>query len=232
MKKMILSLAFLVSGLTWAQELPTLRFSTLENGYIPVGFDSNDNVQFVVEGVYRDTCSKPAGTRFKINPSSRTIELVSYEYRYQGPCLDVLVPHDEVINLGVMASGNYSVLQSGGKKLGLLNVTRATKTSPDDFLYAPISQAYLKSHNGQVTITISGVFTNSCMRLAQVNPQVQPRVIAVQPIAAIDQRPAGCVNGQYPFEHTFTINNVRSGRYLLHVRSLNGNAINTLYDIE
>lgn len=233
MKKLLIGLVLLVAGISFSQvqELPTLRYSKIDTGYIPYGFDSNDNVQFVIEGVYRDTCSRPAGTQYKVNSQAKIVEVVSYEYRYQGPCLDVLVPHDEVVNLGVVADGNYRVVQANGFELGRMIITKATKASPDDYLYAPISQAYLKSRNGQVTVTISGVFSNSCMTLSKVTSQVQPRVISVQPIAEINRSSGGCVNGSYPFERSIIINNVKAGRYLLHVRSLNGKAINNLFDV-
>ena len=231
MKKILVVFLFLMSGLAMGQELPTLRYSAIDTGYIPYGFDSNDNVQFVIEGVYRDTCSRPAGTQFKINKSTRTIEVMSYEYRYEGPCLDVLVPHDEVVNLGVVPEGTYRIFQANGANLGQLAVTKATKASPDDYLYAPVSQAYLKSVNGKVMVTISGSFTNSCMQLSHVRTQVQPRVISLQPIASINNRIANCKNGNYPFEQTVVIDHVKQGRYLLHVRSLNGKAVNHLFDV-
>lgn len=231
-RNLLICLLLLVPALSFADESPTLRYSNIDAGYIPDGFDSNDNVQVVVEGVYRDTCSKPAGSRFKVNPITKNIEVVLYEYRYEGLCLDVLVPHDEVINLGVVTDGQYKVIQSGGRNIGVLNVVKATKTTPDDYLYAPVAQAYLKSQNGKVAVTISGVFTNSCMKLRNIIPKVQPKVIAVAPIAELEQRAGvGCVNGSYPFEQTILINNVKPGRYLLHVRSLNGKAVNNLFDV-
>lgn len=231
MKNVLMGLVFLMSGLALAQELPTLRYSKIDTGYIPQGFDSNDNVQFVIEGVYRDTCSRPAGTQFKVNPATKSIEVLSYEYRYEGPCLDVLVPHDEVVNLGVVKDGNYRVVQSNGLTLGSLAIAKATKSSPDDYLYAPVSQAFLRNVNGKTVVTVSGAFTNSCMRLSQVTAHVQPRVISVQPIAEIDHRGGGCVNGNFPFEQSIIVNNVKAGRYLLHVRSLNGKAFNNLFDV-
>jgi hypothetical protein len=215
----------------WSQSGPQLKTSTLDTGYIPNGFDSNDQVQFVVEGTYRDTCSKPADTRFTINTSSKTIHVSAFEYRYSGPCLDVLVPHDEVINLGIIPPGRYQVVQSGGRSLGNLNVNLAISSSPDEFLYAPISQAYLKNANGRMALTLSGVFTNSCMKIQKIVSNVQNNVVTVQPIALLLPTATHCVIGRFPFEETVFLKPVRSGRYLLHVRSLNGKSINNLFDL-
>lgn len=223
------SLFVLTLGIaTWSQTMPQLKASAIDTGYIPTGFDSNDNVQFVIEGTYRDTCSKPAGTRFAVNNSAKTIQISTFEYRYPGPCLDMLVPHDEVISLGILQPGTYQVMQSAGRYLGRLNVTMATQHAPDDFLYAPVSQAYARNANGKIAITLSGTFTNSCMRFQKIAANIQGNVITVQPIAYMAQGP--CANGRYPFEQGTTVSAPQVGRYLLHVRSLNGNSINTLFD--
>lgn len=215
----------------WSQNGPKINQSTLEAGYIPNGFDSNDQVQMVIEGTYRDTCSKPAGTRFSVNAASKTIQILSYEYRYSGVCLDMLVPHDEVVNLGIVGSGSYQVVQANGRQLGRLNVNMATKASPDDFLYAPISQAYIKNVGGRQALTLSGVFTSSCMRLKNVVSHVEGNVVTVQPLAELLPTATHCIQGRFPFEQTTYLQAVRPGRYLLHVRSLNGNAINNLFDL-
>lgn len=227
----LVSLMILFTLSAWSQTNPTLRASKLDTSYVPDGFDSNDQVQFVIEGTYRDTCSKAAGTRFTVNPNSKTILVAPYEYRYAGPCLDMLVPHNEVVNLGVIQPGKYQVLQSGGRALGTLNVNIARSSSADDYLYAPISQAYVRKVNGRVAMTLSGVFTSSCMQVKKVIANVQSNVVTVQPLAVLLPTATNCVIGNFPFEETTYLPMQRSGRYLLHVRSLNGESVNTLFDL-
>ncbi len=228
-KSLVFVSIFVLSA--WAQNGPQLLASTIEASYLPDGFDSNDQVQIVIEGTYRDTCSKAAGTRFTVNPASKTIQVSAYEYRYSAACLDVLVPHDEVVNLGVVQAGTYQVLLSGGRSLGRLNINMATKSSPDDYLYAPISQAYIKNVNGKLALTLSGVFSNSCMRLLKIVSNVQNNVVTVQPLAQLLPTATNCIQGRFPFEQTAYVQAAKSGRYLLHVRSLNGKAINSLFDL-
>ncbi len=227
----VVSLLCLFAVAAWSQTNPQLKASMLETGYIPDGFDSNDQVQFVIEGTYHDTCSKSAGTRFTVNPSSKTIQVAPYEYRYTGPCLDMLVPHNEVVNLGVVQPGKYQILQTGGRALGTLNVNLARSGVADDYLYAPISQAYVRKVNGRVAMTLSGVFTNSCMQVKKIVANVQSNVVTVQPLALLLPTATNCIIGRFPFEETTYLPMQRSGRYLLHVRSLNGEAINTLFDL-
>ncbi len=120
-----------------------------------------------------------------------------FNFQHSGPCLDVLVPHDEVVNLGIVSEGSYQVVQSNGIPLGRLNVKAATKNTPDDYLYAPISQAYVRNQNGQVALTLSGTFTNSCMRLQKIISNVQGNVVTVQPIAALTAA-GGCTPRSIP----------------------------------
>lgn len=227
----IAAFIFILSLSVWSQTGPQLTLSSIDTSYVPMGFDSNDKVQFVIEGRYKDTCSRPAGTRFTVNTAAKTIQVTAYEYRYTGPCLDVLVSHDEVVNLGVVPPGRYEILQGGGRSLGHLNVNVARKSTPDDFLYAPISQGYIKNVNGRMALTLSGVFTNSCMKLQKIIPNVQSNVVTVQPIALLLPTATHCIHGKFPFEETTYLDLPRSGRYLLHVRSLNGKSINNLFDL-
>lgn len=215
----------------WSQTAPQLKLSTLDAGYIPNGFDSNDQVQFVIEGNYPDTCSKSAGTRFSVNAKTKTILVSSYEYRYSGACLDVVVPHNEVVNVGIVQPGRYQVMQAGGRLLGYLNVNLATSAAADEYLYAPISQAYIKKVNGRLALTLSGVFTNSCMKIQKIISHVQNNVVTVQPLALLLPTATNCIHGRFPFEETTYLSAGKSGRYLLHVRSLNGEAINSLFDL-
>lgn len=225
------ALVFIFVLNSWSQTGPQLKISSIDTSYIPNGFDSNDQVQIVVEGTYRDTCSKPAGTRFTVNPAAKVINVSAFEYRYSGPCLDVMVPHDEVINLGILQPGRYQVIQSGSRSVASLNVNLAASSSPDDFLYAPISQAYLKNANGRMALSVSGVFTNSCMKIQKIVSSVYGNVVTVQPVALLLPTATHCVIGRFPFEETVFLKPVRSGRYLLHVRSLNGKSINNLFDL-
>lgn len=72
-----IAIVFFLTASAWSEQLPKINLSTVDVGYIPNGFDSNDQVQLVIEGTYRDTCSKPAGTRFTVNTNAKTIQISS-----------------------------------------------------------------------------------------------------------------------------------------------------------
>ncbi len=200
-------------------------------GYIPSGFDSNDRVQIVGEGIFPNTCYRPATPRVEVDEVTREVKIAPQAYQYDGICLQMLVPFDQTLNLGILAAGTYRVIQeNGGGDLGNLRVGVATSSDADDFLYAPISQAYTETHGGKTSVRVTGSFTDSCMRLVDVTVSVEPKVLVVLPIAEREAR-ADCTAGNFPFDRSVEIGAVRSGRYLLHVRSLNGNAFNHLVDL-
>jgi hypothetical protein len=210
---------------------PSVVETAFNKVYAPEGFDDNDHVQIVGEGLFPNTCYRPASTKVKVDEVAKTITLSPTAYFYGGICLQVLVPFHQVINLGTLKAGKYKVLTNDARKPALSEVVIevATSESPDDFLYAPISQAFIKQVGGKNFLTLTGTFSSSCMQLFDVRVKVQSRVIVVQPITRIAGAPCG--DTDLPFEKTVEFGSATPGRYLLHVRALNAQAINTLVDI-
>lgn len=216
-----------------ADTSPVIVDSSFHTGYLPDGFDTNDSVEIVGEGLFRNSCYKPAHVEATVDSQAMRIELRAKAYFYDAICLQVLVPFHQVVSLGILNAGRYKVVDIDRKtELGDLNVRLATSSSADDFLYAPVSQAYFKTEAGKPYITIAGTYTNSCMRLVDVLVNVQPRVVTVQPIMEMRDDEA-CADGMFPFERKIEAVGLQRGkRYLLHVRSLNGKSINNLVDVE
>lgn len=199
--------------------------------YIPDGFDNNDNVQIVGEGLFSNTCYRPAQTTASVDEEQKIITLHPTGYHYSGMCAQVVFPWHQVADVGLLKAGTYKVVQNGDKEaLGQVTIRVSRNPGPDDYLYAPISQVYLKDHEGTSTVTVSGVFSNSCLRVTELRVEVQSKVIVVQPITELQSRP-DCVDGSFPFEQNVSFGSPHPGRYLLHVRSLNGKAFNNLVDI-
>jgi hypothetical protein len=201
--------------------------------YVPGGFDSNDRVQLVTEGVYPNTCYRPAPPQIVTDRAAREIRITSSAYQYEGNCLQVVVAFDQTLEIGMLEAGSYKVIQQkegGSVEMGTLRVGVSRSQDADDFLYAPVSQAYAENKDGKTLVRVTGSFTDSCMRLSDVLITEEPRVLVVQPIATRDARP-DCTAGNYPFDRTVEVAGNRKGRFLLHVRSLNGKAFNHLVDL-
>ncbi len=217
------------------QAEPTSEAVTFTKIYVPVGFDSNDHVQFVGEGTFANSCYRPAPVTTTIDRASKTIKVGPVAYKYAGFCMQVVLPFERVVDVGILPAGTWQVVQADGKAVGEIKVGPALTADPDDYLYAPVSQAFVHSsvNNGQEELMLNGTFPNNCMSMDQVKFNVQDSVIIVQPIAKMSsQDPAQCKGPATPFNQVVKLGKIPAGRYLLHVRSMNAQAINTLVDIQ
>ncbi len=211
---------------------PKIVNTKFSQGYIPVGFDTNDNAQIVAEGLFPNTCYKPAGVKVKVNHDKKEIRLYPQAYKYDGMCLQMIVPFNKEIDLGLLQVGDYKLIneeKESPKELGTLKVSLATNSAPDDFLYAPVSQAWFDNVDGKHFVAISGEFPQTCFEMKEVIVRVQSNVIVVQPIAEMTDEQ--CEQRPLPYNREVEVPQLAKGRYLIHVRSLNGKAFNNLVDV-
>lgn len=209
---------------------PVLTPATFNTVYSPGGFDSNDIVQIVGEGMFRNTCYRPALTTVAVDHEKKTIRLGPVAYEYPGLCLQVVLPFERVIDVGILKPGTYKITQDSGETLGSVKVAQAKTLEPDDFMYAPISQAFFKQKGLKSEVMLTGDFPSSCMSLKEVRVAIEEKAIVLQPIAGVEER-GDCKAGAFPFHKLVEIDLVPPGRYLLHVRSMNSKAINTLVTV-
>jgi len=208
---------------------PIVKPALFSEVYVPGGFDDNDVVQIVGEGMFRNSCYRPGPANAKVDQQNFTVTLDATAYEYPGICLQVILPFERTIDLGLLGDGTYKVMQNG-QQISTFKVAKAKSIAPDDYLYAPISQAFFRQENGTSKIALTGEFTSDCMKLDRVLTHVEQKVIVVQPIATMQER-GNCKTGKFPFSTVVSIDNVPKGRYLIHVRSMNAKAVNTLVDV-
>jgi hypothetical protein len=104
--------------------------------YIPGGFDSNDQVQVVGEGIFPNTCYRPVATpKVEVDSVTRQIKVAPHALKYDGFCLQMLVRFDQTVNLGVMPAGTYHLIQeergTSGSDLGALRIGVAASSEPE-----------------------------------------------------------------------------------------------------
>lgn len=198
--------------------------------YSVEGFDNNDNVQIVGEGVFPNSCFRNAETHVQIDHNSKTILLTPLAFKYPGICLEVIMPFDRVVDIGLLKAGEYRIVQQGdSREIGRINIKTTISREPDDQLYAPISQALVQPTPNGTNVYLTGDFPLSCMKLKEVKAEKQPDALVVLPIAEIVPA-TPCLKGKFPFNSLTDIGVMKPGRYLLHVRSMNGKSINSLFD--
>ncbi len=227
-----------IAGAAFGQTVPPIMTeptkipAAYQTSYIPGGFDSNDSVEVVLEGRFSSSCWRPAEISFSVDQDKKEILVGPAAYLYPARlCAQLILPFDRVVSFGVLKPGTYKLIQAtDGADLGEIPVQAAQTERPDDFMYAPVSQAFFKKRGADGDVTLAGNFPNSCMQMDEVKVTLEPKVIVLQPIAKIDKR-LGCHDGHYPFQVKTKIPNIPAGRYLLHVRSMNAKSINSLVDM-
>jgi len=207
-----------------------------EKVYVPTGFDDNDLVEVVVSGNLPSSCYS-AGI-FTAVPFPETRQIVIKQEALYYPkawCVMNLVPYRETVKVGVLDAANYEIvfvaadgsLVSGKKSV---SVTESTVTARDQYTYAVVENLNVKrgptpSSEGR-KVVLEGSLINSCMSLKEVRVvRNDPEVIEILPITE-SAASAICQPQLRPFEVEVDLGEVASGEKLIHVRSLNGQALN------
>lgn len=235
MKQFILigmtALLGITSGLR-ADTLPTTVNVPLDRVFTPIGFDDNDRTQVAVEGLFANTCYRVGPHAVKVDDVKHTISIQQQAYYYGGVCLQMMVPFTQVIDIGLLRGGSYTIVDDKSKKeLGVLPIAKSTNVGQDDFLYAPITDAYIinDAKNKRNSLVLTGSFSDRCSELQDVKVLYQDHVLVVQPIMKRTER---CEPVKTRFMKVVELEKEIHGMYMLHVRSLNGQAVNRLLDIQ
>lgn len=235
--------SFLSSSLFGADShRPALVEAPVSTVYAPGGFDDNDNIQVVIEGIFPNTCYKSGPS--KVSIAGERIQIAQMAYYYDGHCFQMMVPYEKVIDIGILKAQNYSVFVADEvSPSAFLPVKEAKNDKTDDHLYAPVKKAELVSKNPYV-LELIGIFPNRMMQIDHVivNRPLN-HVIDVLPIAKVDEtRRSGIgsaggslAEAPVPFTHTVDLSDIQagiqeSGRFLIHIRSLNGQSVNLIED--
>ena len=222
-----------------AETEPKLVLSPVEKVFVPLGFDNNDNVEIVLHGHFRNSCYKVGPAHAKVNHLTKKIHVTAYAYKYPATCLQALVSFTQVVKLGTVDVGDYKILLGQAPDLGEvnLNIVKSRTVSPDDFLYAPVSEVNLAGNEpaGQPTITVSGSYPfmfRGCMILRDVRVQQTPgNVLVVQPVAEYTEGDECLPQTQSKsFAVSVPLAERVHGDNLIHVRVLNGDSLNRVVE--
>lgn len=226
--------SFLTLSHALADNLPNTVNIALKKAFIPSGFDDNDRSQIAVEGLFPNTCYRVGPHAIKVDEAYKTVTIQQQAYLYGGMCLQMFVPFTQVIDLGLLSDGKYKILDAeSGASLGSLDVAKSKNLGPDDFLYAPITDAYVTFQPSVKTNTLvlTGNFGDRCSDFEEIKVLYQDQVVVVQPVVKrTTENP--CTPQPTRFLKTVELKQGVQGIHLLHVRSLNGQAINKMVDLQ
>ena len=204
--------------------------------FVPNGFDSNDEIVVVVDGYLPNSCYRLTRPELSINREKHEIKITQMARKFPGPCLVPLVPFTNIVQIGALEAGTYHVITNRGMLVTTLGVAEDTSSGsygPDDFLYAPVeSVSVSETAGGRYEARLAGRFTNDCMEFDEVRVLHKGRVIELLPILKDNAADSTC----QPVEKAFTKKvllpvELSAGRNLVHVRSLNGASVNSVFSV-
>lgn len=210
----------------------------IEKAYIPTGFDDNDNVQIVVNGEFPNSCFQPGAYSTEVDQRSNTIYIEQKAHALWSTCLQYILPFTQVIDVGVIGAGVYRVVDATtGDTIGQTSIARAMKPTQDDDLYPIVDEAKIRRSAGKPEmneIELEMHFKDRCSRLGRVEVNYYDDVIVVRPIVAplyANWGTARCTPAPEDFVFSVPVKEGVKGTYLLHVRSMNGQALNRMVEI-
>jgi len=228
----ILSILFLSKLSLAASALAPVPATSL---FVARGFDDNDEVVATLDGYLPSACYQLADAQVTADLARHRIYVQQMAYVSTGFCAQVISPYFNTVRLGRIPAGNYTLMTRDGKLNKTLVVTRAPVPTKDDYLYAPVDSAFAAPYQGSYVAVLTGRFTNTCLRMRAIPVTVTGDTVQVMPIMELrKQDDAGrpCKKAEIPFHVSQKFPALSPGRYLLHVRSLNGRSLNSVFSVE
>jgi hypothetical protein len=221
MKISLLSVLLFVSANVLAQ-VPEKVELDIQKIYAPEGFDSNDHVEVLVSAKLPSLCYKnPYVGALK---EGQNIKLKLFAYYYKQDCATVKVPVLEKIELGILDKGDYKISHNGNVQE--LKIKESTSSAVDDNIYANVE--YIEQNDSDRTISIVGE-NPSCLKLKEITYSTNGKdTIAILPIMEFITN--DCDEKMNHFSYEFEVpSDLPAKGLLLHVRSMNGKSVNTLF---
>lgn len=227
MKKITLTLvSFLLVALTTQAEHVPIGVRSV---HVPLGFDSNDDSEVEVVVELPSTCHRRPYGEVKVIDGNIWVDMKADKAPASSGiyCIQAIVPYLVSVPVGRLAEGNYQVVVNRSQeteRMAKLTVAKPNTGSIDNFAYANVTG--VKKDSEDASIYLEGYHPSSCMEIDRVEmiPNESGDTIAVLPI--VKQSQAVCVEMIKPFLHKVDLANVTTSELVLHVRRIDGRALN------
>lgn len=224
-----------------AWNLPQRMTPRISQVYIPVGFDNNDVAQIIVEFEFKNSCEDLGNIQTVPHEDFPNVLLLYTEgFRKDDNCLQTTSHRIRPVDLGVLSEGVYEIrdYRNLEKMYGQLSIRKAGTAKIDSRNYAPVDSLIVHADEAgfRRLITLAGTFSNTCLEFVPEQMRIVKtgeKLIEVLPVIDKANR-ADCMEQETPFLETFKIPDrddalaIRTGRYLIHVRTLNGQSFNKI----
>lgn len=216
----------------------------IAGAYAPAtGYDDNDNIEIIIDGVLPNSCWVIDRADAKLTGASNDIIVQQLARKKDTalcqdetklpPELKLPVTFMTTASLGALPAGTYnmifSALPEGNLQQKRFSIERAPTNEVDSLYYAITTGLKVPKTVDSTTKTFevefSGYLSNPCSKLEDhVHAVFQSDVIVLMPeVRRVD---GPCVPIAEDFNRKLTIATPTAGRYLVQVRSANGNSVN------
>lgn len=210
---------------------PIEKMVPVDHIYVPAGFDSNDTTEVVVSGFLPNLCHKSPTSEVETKGNKINIKITSLYYHESNPfCPEMVVPFVETVKLGLLNKGNYEILVNGKSQWEMkekINITQSTSSAVDDHNYAYVNYVDKEQANGEVVLR--GYNPSDCFELDKIEHRSNGKdTYSVLPI--MKQVRSFCPRKMVPFSYKWRVpSELESELILLHVRTLDGKSVNSIY---
>ena len=211
---------------------PIEKMVPVDHVYIPSGFDSNDNVEVVITGFLPNLCHKSPAAKVEVDGGQVDIKMTSLYYHASNPyCPEMVVPFTKTVSLGIMDKGLYDIKVNGRSPWELnenMKIAESTSNAVDEFNYAYVQ--YIDKEVGDNNVALKGYNPSDCFILDEI-AHVSNKKDAYSVLPKMKQIREFCPMKMIPFSYDWEVpNEVPSKKVLIHVRTMDGNSVNTIYN--
>ncbi len=235
-----ISLFCLLSQFESTQDVKPIRSELIDikHVYVPRWFDTGDIPQIYIEGEFPDQCYRKDTQVFPV-VENNNIYFKLFKYQNPGPCKEIKTPFGMLVDLRQpLDEGSYTVhhMRSGvAQPVAKMNIRQTETLQRDDFVYAPVDSAmtYYDAELGRSVLTLYGTFNNNCLSFDDSQIRVYKGasdMIEILPVIkkdAVGKDGEACSQIDVSFiKHVAIPEVVAPGRYLLHIRTMDGSSFN------
>jgi len=224
------TLFFLFASLAHAQ--PEIITAPVDHLYIPEGFDNNDSVEVVVTGTFPNACYSRNIVEVTYNDALIDIHVTAIVPEKTRKCTDMIVPFKEVVALGTLQGGEYSIRVNYRSPVELsdtMKIQEATSNSVDEHIYADVDRVEKVAGNDYV---LHGWRYSNCIEFGKVEVISNKKdTFSVLPV--MKQVSDFCPMKMMPISFPVKLNasELKMNKPLVHVRTMDGKSFNSILNL-
>lgn len=210
---------------------PVLTDVPLEHVFVPNTFHSHENAEIVISGFLPNLCHRAPQTSVTVENGEINVQVRSLYYSASNPyCPMVLVPFVETVSLGILDKGNHQLKINAKTPYEInsrITINEYSSDAYDDLVFANVTHIEDKGMDRKVLL--KGLNPSDCFVLESIEIESNG-VDTYSVMPKMTQVSSFCPKKMIPFEYEMTVpTDLSRQKVLLHVKALDGNSVNSLY---